>query len=265
MNEFEKEFAKNTAELSKEVVGDLVRPTSKSIGENLGLLVDGVIGWLGYFGQKQRIKREQYLAEYKEKISNKIGAIPQENLIEPPISIAGPIVEASKYYYEEIHYQEMFSQLLASACDKRYSLVIHPAFVEILKQLSPLDAKLLNMFKYHDTYPVCDIQGIDSNEKITPFNQSMFDFKDKQNEFSSDDYIYLTASLDNLTRLGIVTKNIGILELNYNYDGFKENFMYKSYLTIITNQKNIARMLKARIELTDLGRKLCNVIFMDKK
>jgi len=265
MKGFEREFAKNTAELSKEVVGDLVRPTSKSIGENLGLLVDGVMGWIGFWGQKQKIKREQYLAEYKIKISNKIGAIPQENLMEPPISIAGPIVEASKYYYEETHYQEMFSQLLASACDKRCSREIHPAFVEILKQLSPLDAKLLNMFKYHDTYPLCDIQGIDSNEKITPFNQSLFDFKDKKNEFSYDDYIYLTASLDNLTRLGIVIKNIAILELNYDYNGFKENFMYKNYLTIINNQKNTARMLKARIELTDLGRKLCKVIFMNKK
>ena len=45
-------------DVGKNVAEDLVRPTSKSIGENLGLLVDGVMGWLGYWGEKQAIKRE---------------------------------------------------------------------------------------------------------------------------------------------------------------------------------------------------------------
>ena len=47
-------------DVGKNVAEDIVRPTSKSIGENLGLLVDGVMGWLGYWGQKQEIKREAY-------------------------------------------------------------------------------------------------------------------------------------------------------------------------------------------------------------
>lgn len=34
------ESAKQTAKLGKDVASDIVRPTSKSIGENIGLLVD---------------------------------------------------------------------------------------------------------------------------------------------------------------------------------------------------------------------------------
>ena len=60
-------------DVGKNVAEDIVRPTSKSIGENLGLLVDGVMGWLGYWGQKQEIKREAYLADYKKKIAEKKG------------------------------------------------------------------------------------------------------------------------------------------------------------------------------------------------
>lgn len=48
MDEMEKELAKAAGTLAKDVAEDLVRPTSKSIGENMGLLVDGVMGWLGY-------------------------------------------------------------------------------------------------------------------------------------------------------------------------------------------------------------------------
>ncbi|MEE1446676.1 hypothetical protein [Faecalibacillus intestinalis] len=53
------ESAKQTAELGKDVVSDMIRPTSKSIGENIGLLVDGVFGWLGVWGKKQKIRQEK--------------------------------------------------------------------------------------------------------------------------------------------------------------------------------------------------------------
>lgn len=253
MNELEKEFAKNAIELTREVADDLIRPTSKSIGENLGTMVDGVMGWLAYWGQKQKIKQEIFLEEFKKKISEKVMDIPHENLVEPPISVIGPIIDASKYYYEEIHYQEMFSDLLAAACDKKLTRSIHPSFVEILKQLAPLDAKLLSLFKYYYTYPICDIQAENEDNTITPFNQILFDFKDKQDLFSHEDMIYLTSSLDNLMRLGIVLKNKEIIELGYNYDSFKNNFMYKEYDSSKNNNSKL-EIKPARIELTDFGR-----------
>jgi hypothetical protein len=254
MNEFEKELSKKAAELAKEIGSDLVRPTSKSIGENIGLLVQGAAGWLGVWGEKQKIKQELSISEFKKQICLKIENISQENLIEPKISIVGPLIEASKFYSEEIYYREMFSNLLAAACDKKNIQKIHPSFVEILKQLSPLDAKLLSMFKYNNTYPICDVQEIDEDKKITPYNQSLFDFKDKQNDFSLEEHIYLTASLDNLMRLGILIKNRNIIENNYDYNNFVSNFMYKEYDRIKSNHKNALHLLKARIELTDFGR-----------
>ena len=104
-------------DVGKNVAEDIVRPTSKSIGENLGLLVDGVMGWLGYWGQKQEIKREAYLADFKKKIAEKVAGIPEEKLNEPKIRIVGPAIEASKFYIEEAEFRELFAELVASACD----------------------------------------------------------------------------------------------------------------------------------------------------
>ena len=67
------------------------------------------MGWLGYWGQKQQIKQKIYLNEYKKQISQKISQIPKENLIEPPIRIVGPAIEASKFFIEETTYREMFA------------------------------------------------------------------------------------------------------------------------------------------------------------
>ena len=80
MDEIKKELAKAAGTVATDVAEDLVRPTSKSIGENMGLLVDGVMGWLGYWGQKQQIKRAVYLEEYKKQIVQKITKIPEQNL-----------------------------------------------------------------------------------------------------------------------------------------------------------------------------------------
>lgn len=259
-NELKKEFAKKAAELSKDVAEDLIRPTSKSIGKNIGLFFDGVTGWLAYVGQKEQIKQTKHLEDFKKKINEKVMSIPQESIMEPPVNVIGPIVDASKYYYEDIHYQEMFSDLLAAACDKRLIRAIHPSFVEIIKQLSPLDAKLLSMFRYYNTYPVCDIQAIDKDGKITPFNQSLFDFKDKHDLFSMDENNLLTSSLDNLIRLGVVSKNRAIIELGYDYDSFKNNFMYKACDMAKEVPEDIMKIKPARIELTDFGRMFVRVV-----
>ena len=72
MDEIKQELAKAAGRVAEDVAKDLVRPTSKSIGENVGLLVDGVMGWLGYWGQKQQIRREAYLEEYKKQIAKRL-------------------------------------------------------------------------------------------------------------------------------------------------------------------------------------------------
>ena len=250
-----------TTKFVKEVAGNLIRSTAKSVQQNLESAIDGVMGWLRCWGEKQKILQEKYLEDFKKRVSTKISDVPQEDLVEPSVSIVGPIVEACKYYYEDTHYQEMFSELLASACDQRHVHAIHPSFVEILKQLAPLDAKLLSMFKHHGTYALCDVQEIHRDGLITPYTQSLFDFKDKQGEFTLEEHLGLTSSLDNLARLGVVMKNRDIIELSYNYDAFQNHFMYKSYLST-KNIDSTFKILKARIELTDFGRRLGCVVFL---
>ena len=98
MNDLESKMIEALVDVGKDVTSDLVRPTSKSVGDNIGLLVDGVMGWLGYWGEKQKIKRAVCLEDYKKKITEKVLGIPEQNLIEPPIRLVGPAIEASKFF-----------------------------------------------------------------------------------------------------------------------------------------------------------------------
>ena len=148
------ESAKQTAELGKDVISDVVRPTSKSIGENIGLAVDGVFGWLGLWGEKQKIKQQKNLDDFKNEINGNLNKIPEENLKEPTMCIVGPAIEASKYYYEEEQFKEMFAKLIAASCDDRVTDKISPYFVEAIKQITYKEATILTYFKTNNILPI---------------------------------------------------------------------------------------------------------------
>lgn len=144
---FEEKIEDALVKVGKETLRDLVHPTAKSIGDNIGLFVDGVMGWLGYWGDKQKVKRAIYLEDYKKKIVDNILCIPEDSLIEPSTRIVGPAIEASKYFIEEEYCRDMFAKLIASSCDSSKSPSVHPSFPEVIKQLTPLDAKFLTLLK----------------------------------------------------------------------------------------------------------------------
>lgn len=250
---FEDEITKATIEVGKDIAKDVLSPTSKSIGDNLGLLVDGVMGWLGYWGQKQAIKREVYLNEYKEKIVERISLIKEENLVEPQIRIVGPAIEASKFYIEDKDFREMFAELIASSCDKETEQLVHPSFPDIIKQLSPMEAKILQFFVQKQTFPCVKLYAEDKDKNtIRPYRHIIIDFSPCIHSFGMTDELAFTHSIDNLIRLGILTLNSQVLELSYDYNNFKEHWYYKE---VEKQGYGDMQLKKYRLELTEFGEK----------
>lgn len=249
---FDDKITKAMIEVGKNAAEDIVRPSSKSIGDNLGLLVDGVMGWLGYWGQKQEIKRKIYLEDYKRKISEKVAGIPEEKLQEPEIRIVGPAIEASKYYIEEEDFRELFAKLISASCNRETARSVHPAFTEIIKQLSPQDAKFIHYLHDVQTIPAVEIYARDQNNVLTPCPYLLMSFDKKSSDFSIPEEIELTKTIDNLSRLGLLLKNREVIELKFNYENFRDHWFYKAYAQTIEKDSKI-EMRRYRIELTVLG------------
>ncbi len=68
--------------------------------------------------------------------------IPDEDLREPKAYIAAPVLQGLAFAHEEDELRRLYLALLASAMDGRAQSVCHPAFSDILKQLSPFEAEL---------------------------------------------------------------------------------------------------------------------------
>lgn len=81
---------------------------------------------------------------FPEEMGAKIYDVPDENIITPPASVAVPALQGLSYTFEEPNLKEMYLNLLATASDDRQADQAHPAFADIIKQLTPKETQLLN-------------------------------------------------------------------------------------------------------------------------
>lgn len=61
---------------------------------------------------------------------------------EPYVAI--PAIQQISYSYDSDELRDMYANLLANFMDKERSDLVHPSFVEVIKQLNPDEASSLN-------------------------------------------------------------------------------------------------------------------------
>jgi len=194
-----------------------------------------VFGKFHLFVEKKRALHEQHLNDYKNKIAKEVIKIPAENLQDPELNIIGPALEASKFFIESEVIREMFAKVIASSMDNRKSNQVHSCYVEIIKQLSPLDAQNIALLKQGKQKPVAEYQLINKDNTFFSLKTNIF----LSNEQNQD--IELNAiSLSNLNRLGLVTITyIENISDESKYLAFSKTEFYKQLLTMTAVVKNI--------------------------
>jgi hypothetical protein len=132
--------------------GREVQPLGQEVGEltvrTVRALLRPVSGLIWGF--------EQIEGWVTEAVAEKFKNVPEEHRIEPKLTIAGPIIDSMKYSGSEPHLRELFANLLVTSMDARTAANAHPAFVEIVKQLSPDEAKIVKMMAkgFHEAFPM---------------------------------------------------------------------------------------------------------------
>jgi len=209
-------------QLVSEPINKLLTPLASSAGKTLQDMWELVFGNFGNYVEKKRIVRLQALEDFKTSLETKVAAIPEERLCEPTLSIVGPALESSKYYFEEPDIREMFAKLISSAMDCETAPSVHPAFTEIIKQMSPLDAQNLSFFTGHLWLPVADYQlNFDGGVSKTLY----------RNIFLSNpnvsDCIVQAQSISSLIRLGLIDVSYeNSLDSDSLYEGFEKTVLY---------------------------------------
>jgi hypothetical protein len=250
----------NYAETAAKVIGvaiektvvpiyeDLAKPSLKQIGDGLG----GFLGFAMTPLQMMGYQAEHWKSEFKKSLDRKAERIPEENLQAPAPVIVGPIMQALGYTVHEEPLREMFTSLLATAMDSETAKNAHPAFVEIIKQISPDEAKILS-FISDDNYPVVDIQKtIENGGFHLIFSNLSFIPEDSGCEHKNLGPSYL----ENLCRLAITEIPSGVsISINSQYSRLEDWFNSKEGTQAVhSNGTKVFNIERKIIRLTAFGK-----------
>ncbi|SPP31211.1 hypothetical protein ARAF_0324 [Arsenophonus endosymbiont of Aleurodicus floccissimus] len=140
------------------------------------------------------------------KVAEKLKDIAPENIVTPHPNVAGPAIEALRYTGHEESLSEMYASLLATAMNKDTIQKAHPAFVDIIKQLTPDEAKIVRGFaKDESINPLISVLATSRPDKNIYDGYSIILKNFSQiGERAGCDYVQLIpAYLDNLVRMGL--------------------------------------------------------------
>lgn len=206
--------------------------------------------------------RDRFFPKIEERLKN----VSPENIITPKISVAGPIMEALRYTGSEESLSDMYANLLATSMDKDTAITAHPAFTEIIKQLTPDEARIVALFPSDPKIPILDIQRKTKSDRSQGYvvllgNHSML------GEMAGCEHISLVpAYLDNLIRLGLMEIPSGQAYTNDSlYEPLENSATVQAYKSFITGFPDLECALdRKHAKITELGKQFANVCVVPK-
>lgn len=210
-------------------IPDVIKSASDAAQDNLPATMeqtDGVLSTVvGFFNnvvlypvKKANLTFKYKLEAFEDDLKDKTKHIPPEHLQVPPTMIAGPTLEALRYTYDEEELREMYENLLASAMDDRYAPQAHPAFVDAIRQMTPLEAKIMEILSNQFQLKCAEIK-FNIKGTTTHYSKAMPDYFVEELYALGDPFL-VSSSLLNLQRLGLVEITLmGIT--GESYDSFK--------------------------------------------
>jgi Abortive infection alpha len=120
---------------------------SKVVGGTCNQLGGILEDWTKYYRYKNllTISDKVEALHHRRKIEGKTVAL--------PFKIAIPLLEAASLE-DDVTLQDMWAGLIANGMDPGFQQPIHPSYIEIVKQMSPDEAVILNAFRHITGYPL---------------------------------------------------------------------------------------------------------------
>lgn len=198
-----KELLEQTKGVAVEVYKDLGRPVIKPIGEILGFLPRTLkltlSGW-----EKWLINGEESLRLTAEAIKEKLQTVPKEKLVEPEPYVAIPAIQQISFCQNSADLRDMYANLLVASMNADTKWDVHPAFVDIIKQLTPDEAKYLKSLPdmILDIHPIIDVTVSlgDEARGTNPIISNFTNYNIDQLEHPEQ----ICSYIDNLVRLKLI-------------------------------------------------------------
>jgi Abortive infection alpha len=183
------------------VYDDMLKPAAQELGKGLVTVAKTVNMVLAPL--KMVVWGYERIEDWLEtEVSNKLKDVPPERIQTPAPNVAGPAIEAMRFVGNEPDLRNLYANLLKTAMDTETAEKAHPGFVEIIKQLTPDEARIVNYLTIAAGIPVIELRDNDIGNR----NYSV-EFRNVNcivDDAGCSSPALGSAYLDNLCRLQII-------------------------------------------------------------
>lgn len=250
---------KATVELAKPIYDDLAHPAFYETGKILGR-IPRLINALCLDFDLWATEREYKLKMLVKDLEVQLKDVDPDIIESPEPYIAVPALQAISYSYNSDELRSMYAHLLSKAMHGEYKADVHPSFVEIIKQLSPIDCLVFKEI-VSNAIATFEVFSIIEN-KLSEFDEPLIYFSASLK--SCDSVKQIRISLDNLLRLKLIDK---IENLYGSDEGFFASFFddeFNKFAFELKGDSNNNFEYGQRVFcLTDFGRSFSNICVLD--
>lgn len=241
-----------------EIYGDLARPGVRQVGKALETVVGlgNTILWpIALANERSRLSLEKNLERYRKQLES----VPEEKICWVAPEIGVPVAEKLAYVGDE-RLSEMYIKLLATASNVDTLKDAHPSFVNVINNLSPDEAQLLEWFVKQENLPflkaIATVPATGNHSVLT----SIIAPDEVKSTLVYPDNI--DAYFSNLEGLGLINiKDDSWLSDDNTYEAL-ENQYRPNYETVMQNRPQFAdrklEFKKGYIKRTSFGLKFIN-------
>lgn len=205
-------------------------------------------------------KQENNVARTKQLLEQNLENVEPEKIVPPEPYVAIPAIQAISYSMDSEELRIMYANLLAKSIYSDTKELVHPAFTEIIKNLSPLDCQVFNAIMKKRIGEIACFE-MRFGKKI---NTSYIVVYPYVTEFEFASVESICASIDNLERNSLISPK----DFHYNdeklYKNIEKTSHYQEIISKLENSSDVDKPFpyKMSIKPTNLGKmfyKVCCV------
>lgn len=248
-------------DLANKVYDDGLKKSVQAAGDCMSLFFRAINAALSPI-EKLILYKEHSTAITKKMLEEKLNNVNVNDIVSPEPYVAVPAINAVSCCINSDELRNLYANLIARSMLKNEKAMVHPAFVEIIKQLSPTDAAILKILynKFLLSVPMVNVNL--KNRKTGSYIPIIKNIC----EIPGYDYSTIASSIENLNRLKLFDISLNsYIENSTYYDSIKNSPNLTKFLDskVLYDSDEFFEFKMIASSPTQFGLNFCNICIKD--
>lgn len=251
---------KEAVDLAKEVYEDAGQQAISEVGKIIARIPRAINA--AFSGVDIWITKKEYNIEVvKKSLADKLKNVDPEKIVEPEPYVAIPALQAISYSKSSAELYNLYSNLLAKAAYSDTKNMVHPSFVDLIRNMSPLDAKILKHLSVTPYWGIVDLADSAAKDEDIKFFSGYDPLERNILGCNFASHLLQSTAVDNLKKLGLIDISTSITEIISDASVYQSILLsdeYKNLLKLHPSKEHLFGYRKT-LKITDYGKLFIDV------